>query len=141
MSEPLVTIEDLSLFLPGEASRRFVLHHINWQIERGRHCALLGANGSGKSTLLRLLRGELWPAHGHIWWHTPQRREESLLAGRSMTALVSPAQQENYQRQAWDLTGLDILLTGFEDTPLVYSDGGNQAQARKEAAIHMAARL
>ena len=141
MSEPLVTIEDLSLFLPGEASRRFVLHHINWQIERGRHCALLGANGSGKSTLLRLLRGELWPAHGHIWWHTPQGREESPLAGRSMTALVSPAQQENYQRQAWDLTGLDILLTGFEDTPLVYSDGGSQAQARKEAAMHMATRL
>ena len=120
MSEPLVTIENLSLFLPGEASRRFVLHHIDWQIERGRHCALLGANGSGKSTLLRLLRGELWPAEGHIWWHTPDGREESPLAGRSMTALVSPAQQENYQRQAWDLTGLDILLTGFEDTPLVY---------------------
>ena len=141
MSEPLVTIENLSLFLPGEASRRFVLHHIDWQIERGRHCALLGANGSGKSTLLRLLRGELWPAEGHIWWHTPDGREESPLAGRSMTALVSPAQQENYQRQAWDLTGLDILLTGFEDTPLVYSDGGSQAQARKDAAVHMAARL
>jgi len=58
-----------------------------------------------------------------------------------MTALVSPAQQENYQRQAWDLTGLDILLTGFEDTPLVYSDGGSQAQARKDAAMGMAARL
>ncbi|WP_291438943.1 ATP-binding cassette domain-containing protein [Desulfovibrio sp.] len=141
MSEPLVTIEDLSLFLPGESSRRFVLHHINWQIERGRHCALLGANGSGKSTLLRLLRGELWPAEGHIWWHTPDGREESPLAGRAMTALVSPTQQENYQRQAWDLTGLDILLTGFEDTPLVYSDGGSQAQARKDAAVHMAARL
>lgn len=141
MSEILVTIEDLSLFLPGETDRRFVLHHINWQLERGRHCALLGANGSGKSTLLRLLRGELWPARGHIWWHTPEGREESPLAGRSMTALVSPAQQENYQRQAWDLTGLDILLTGFEDTPLVYSDGGSQAQARKDAAMGMAARL
>lgn len=141
MFEPLVTIENLSLFLPGDASQRMVLHHIDWRIERGRHCALLGANGSGKSTLLRLLRGELWPASGHIWWHTAEGREQSPLAGRAMTAIVSPAQQENYQRQAWDLTGLDLLLTGFEDTPLIYSDGGNQALARREAAVRMAARL
>lgn len=141
MFEPLVTIENLSLFLPGDASQRTVLHHIDWRIERGRHCALLGANGSGKSTLLRLLRGELWPASGHIWWHTADGREQSPLAGRAMTTLVSPAQQENYQRQAWDLTGLDLLLTGFEDTPLIYSDGGNQALARREAAVRMASRL
>lgn len=141
MFEPLVTIENLSLFLPGDARQRMVLHHIDWRIECGRHCALLGANGSGKSTLLRLLRGELWPAKGHIWWHTAEGREQSPLAGRAMTALVSPAQQENYQRQAWDLTGLDLLLTGFEDTPLIYSDGGIQALARREAALRMAARL
>ncbi|MBB5144539.1 ATP-binding cassette domain-containing protein [Desulfovibrio intestinalis] len=141
MFEPLVTIENLSLFLPGDASQRTVLHHIDWRIERGRHCALLGANGSGKSTLLRLLRGELWPASGHIWWHTAEGPEQSPLAGRAMTTLVSPAQQENYQRQAWDLTGLDLLLTGFEDTPLIYSDGGNQAFARREAAVRMASRL
>lgn len=35
----------------------------------GAHCALIGPNGSGKSTLLRLMRGELWPAHGRIQWH------------------------------------------------------------------------
>ena len=119
MFEPIVTIRDLSLFLPGDVSQRRILHHIDWQVARGRHCALLGPNGSGKSTLLRLLRGELWPSKGHIWWHTAEGREQSPLAGRAMTALVSPGQQENYQRQAWDLTGLDLLLTGFDDTPLV----------------------
>ena len=141
MFEPIVTIRDLSLFLPGDASQRRILHHIDWQVARGRHCALLGPNGSGKSTLLRLLRGELWPSKGHIWWHTAEGREQSPLAGRAMTALVSPGQQENYQRQAWDLTGLDLLLTGFDDTPLVYSDGGTQALARREAAVRMAGRL
>lgn len=138
MSEIIVSIDDVSLFLPGDSSQQHVLHNINWQVRRGAHCALLGPNGSGKSTLLRLMRGELWPAKGRIQWHGPDGAEDSPLAGRAMTALVSPAQQENYQRQAWDLTGRDLLLTGFEDTPLVYTDS---TAFRKQAVDAMAARL
>ena len=138
MSETIVSIDDVSLFLPGDASQKHVLHNICWQVRRGGHCALLGPNGSGKSTLLRLMRGELWPARGRIQWHGPDGAEDSPLAGRAMTALVSPAQQENYQRQAWDLTGRDLLLTGFEDTPLVYADS---TAFRRQAVDAMAARL
>ena len=136
MSEIIVSIDDVSLFLPGDASQKHVLHNINWQVRRGAHCALIGPNGSGKSTLLRLMRGELWPAHGRIQWHGPDGPEDSPLAGRGMTSLVSPAQQENYQRQAWDLTGRDLLLTGFEDTPLVYTDS---TAFRRQAVDDMAA--
>lgn len=136
--QPLVSVENVSLFLPGDRSRTLVLRHISWRVERGGHCALLGPNGAGKSTLLRLLRGELWPAQGHIYWHTPEGPEESPLAGRAMSALVSPAQQENYQRRAWDLTGRDLLLTGFEDTPLLYTDSD---AARRDAVETLAARL
>lgn len=118
---PLVTVDHVSLFLPGDPTQETVLHGIDWQIARGGHCALLGPNGSGKSTLLRLLRGELWPAQGHIYWHTAAGAEESPLVGRAMSALVSPALQENYQRRAWDITGRELLLTGFEDTPLLYA--------------------
>ena len=138
MSDIIVSIEDVSLFLPGDSSQKHVLHNICWQVRRGAHCALLGPNGSGKSTLLRLMRGELWPAKGRIQWHGPNGAEDSPLAGRAMTALVSPAQQENYQRQAWDLTGRDLLLTGFEDTPLVYTDS---TALRRQAVDDMAARL
>ena len=127
---------------PGDPRQEMVLHHIDWRVERGRHCALLGPNGSGKSTLLRLLRGELWPASGHIYWHTEEGAEESPLAGRSMTALVSPAQQESYQRQAWDITGRDLLLTGLEDTPLLYSCSGMPRGDGQAAAVEaLAARL
>lgn len=138
MSDIIVSIDDVSLFLPGDSSQRHVLHNISWQVRRGAHYALLGPNGSGKSTLLRLMRGELWPAKGRIQWHGPNGAEDSPLAGRAMTALVSPAQQENYQRQAWDLTGRDLLLTGFEDTPLVYTDS---TAFRRQAVDDMAARL
>ncbi len=138
MSDIIVSIDDVSLFLPGDSSQKHVLHNISWQVRRGAHCALLGPNGSGKSTLLRLMRGDLWPAKGRIQWHGPKGAEDSPLAGRAMNALVSPAQQENYQRQAWDLTGRDLLLTGFEDTPLVYTDS---TALRRQAVDDMAARL
>ncbi|MBE6440861.1 MAG: ATP-binding cassette domain-containing protein [Desulfovibrio desulfuricans] len=134
----LVDIEHVSLFLPGDAGQAPVLHDIVWTVERGGHCALLGPNGSGKSTLLRLLRGELWPSRGRILWHGPDGPEDSPLVGRAMTALVSPLQQENYQRQAWDLSGRDLLLTGFEDTPLLYTQADS---ARERAVEDMAARL
>lgn len=139
---PLVTLDDVSLFLPGDPRQETVLHHINWRVERGRHCALLGPNGSGKSTLLRLLAGELWPARGHIYWHTPEGAEESPLAGRAMSALVSPAQQENLQRQAWDITGRDLLLAGLESASLLCNRPGARGDAEREAAVEaLAARL
>ncbi|MGE9984334.1 ATP-binding cassette domain-containing protein [Desulfovibrio sp. SGI.169] len=134
---PLITVDDVSLFLPGDSRQETVLHHINWRVERGRHCALLGPNGSGKSTLLRLLRGELWPAQGHIYWHTPDGAEESPLAGRAMSALVSPAQQENFQRQAWDITGRDLLLAGLNDAPTLRKRPG----AGEDAVEALAGRL
>ena len=32
---PLVDIEDLSLFLPGDARQKMILHHIDWHLCRG----------------------------------------------------------------------------------------------------------
>ena len=29
---PLVDIEDLSLFLPGDARQKMILHHIDWHL-------------------------------------------------------------------------------------------------------------
>lgn len=113
----LVSVQHVSLFLPGDAGQRKVLHKIDWNIASGRHCALQGANGAGKSTLLRLLAGELWPAEGRIFWYGPNGPEESPLVGRAMTALVSPALQERYQRRAWDQTGMDLLCTALPGKP------------------------
>src|SRR5262245_25299689 len=43
-----------------------ILTDINWQLERGRHWAVLGPNGSGKTTLLRIACGYLWPTSGRV---------------------------------------------------------------------------
>lgn len=138
MTEPLVTIDHLSLFLPGDAAHKNVLHDISWTIRRGEHCALMGVNGAGKTTLLSLLHGLLWPSAGSISWHGPEGPETSPIAGRSLSALVSPAQQERYQRLGWSITGRELLLTGFEDTPLLYSV---TSEEQDEAVKDMAARL
>lgn len=134
---PLVTVERVSLFLPGDPCQETVLHGIDWQIARGDHCAVLGPNGSGKSTLLRLgCAGSSGPRKGISAGTRPLAPDASPLAGRTMSALVSPALQENYQRRAWDITGRDLLLTGFDDTPLLYTQtpAVRQALVEKTAA-------
>ena len=129
---PLVDIEDLSLFLPGDARQKMILHHIDWHLCRGEHHLLLGHNGAGKTTLMRLMHGLLWPAEGRIVWHTSEGAETSPIAGRAVSALVSPDQQENYQRQRWYITGRELLLTAFEDTPLLYTNTSEQRHAQVE---------
>jgi iron complex transport system ATP-binding protein len=43
-----------------------ILTDINWQLDRGRHWAVLGPNGSGKTTLLKIACGYLWPTSGRV---------------------------------------------------------------------------
>lgn len=138
----LVSLVNASVTLYRDGVNHRILQDISLDIVRGQHLALLGPNGAGKSTLLKVLRGEQWtdspsdtPA---VTWYPSTRDkgdkgdkgdkagkteegEHSRLAGRALSALVSAAQQEQYLRQAWDLSGEDLLLTGFEDSPLLYS--------------------
>lgn len=148
----IVTLHQASVSLYENGSSRSALQDISLELHKGQHTALLGPNGAGKSTLLRLLRGEQWPDDNNaanttaaspsapIVWYSPHsgREEHSPLAGRAMSALVSAAQHENYVRQAWDLRGEDLLLTGFEDSPLLYTlPAPKQTQAVHELACKL----
>jgi molybdate transport system ATP-binding protein len=128
-----VTVEGVSLFLPGDSSRKMVLRDIDFSLRESGHCVLIGPNGAGKSTLLRLLHGELRPARGSIFWHTGEGAETSPLAGRAMSALVSPALQENYQHRAWEITGRDLLRIAPEENPLLYAGQGGVRRVETDA--------
>ncbi|MGD9602077.1 MAG: ABC transporter ATP-binding protein [Gammaproteobacteria bacterium] len=62
----LVIAEQLSKEFAGPEGMLTVLDDINFRLERGTTCAIVGASGSGKSTLLGLLAGLDSPTRGRV---------------------------------------------------------------------------
>lgn len=56
-STALLSLQDVSLSLDGNAGRVDILHGITLDVNRGETLALIGPSGSGKSSLLMLLGG------------------------------------------------------------------------------------
>ncbi|MBQ6942677.1 MAG: ATP-binding cassette domain-containing protein, partial [Akkermansia sp.] len=46
--ENVINVEKATVYLSG----REILHGINWQVQKGERCFILGANGAGKTTLV-----------------------------------------------------------------------------------------
>ena len=87
---PLVDIEDLSLFLPGDARQKMILHHIDWHLCRGEHHLLLGHNGAGKTTAFNVVTGVYAPTNGAVWFegrkiieNTPHGKMKKLYKGQN----------------------------------------------------------
>ena len=59
-----IAFHDVTFTYPG--ADRPVLKHISFQLEPGRHYALVGENGCGKSTLVKLLVGLYTPDSGAV---------------------------------------------------------------------------
>lgn len=59
---PAVRVERLAAGYGGEP----VLRELDFAVERGRTCCVLGPNGGGKTTLFRVLLGELRPSSGNV---------------------------------------------------------------------------
>lgn len=156
---PLAVLDNVRVSFGG----RRALDGASWTLRAGECWAVFGRNGAGKSTLLRVVRGTTRPDQidgGQVTWYPPASSgasespgetppgkisarqtssgETSALTGRALCASVSSAQQERYMRQGWLLTGEELLLTGYFDTPLLYEDPGAE---RVAAARDLARRL
>ncbi|MEG6505951.1 ATP-binding cassette domain-containing protein [Nitratidesulfovibrio sp. 1201_IL3209] len=146
---PLAVLDNVRVSFGG----RRALDGASWTLRAGECWAVFGRNGAGKSTLLRVVRGTTRPDQidgGRVTWFPPATDSEtapppetSPLVGRALCANVSSAQQERYVRQGWLLTGQELLLTGYFDTPLLYEDPGAEriAAARDLARSLGAAHL
>lgn len=68
-----ITFEDVSFRYPG--TERDVLHHLNFTLEAGDTCVLVGLNGAGKTTLIKLLTRLYDPSEGRILFDGHDIRE------------------------------------------------------------------
>jgi len=57
MTDPILSLKDLTFALDGNAGRVEILHGISLSVEKGETLGLIGPSGSGKSSLLMLMGG------------------------------------------------------------------------------------
>lgn len=138
----LARLEDVSLYF----GNRPVFKNLSLCLYKGEHVALLGANGTGKSTLLRLLQGEIQPStppageesSGNIYWDFEGVEEPYRITALQHVRLVSPAQQKNYVRQGWNITGQEIVLSGLGNSAMLYGEAA-ASQSAQVAELAIAA--
>jgi molybdate transport system ATP-binding protein len=133
---PLVRLSGASV-TRGDAK---LLDGIDFRLGAGERYAVLGPNGAGKTTLLRLLRGDITPDLAQEKAPSEVRAydlpgadgpQATALGLRQRLALVSGDMQDLYAKNEWAITGLDVVITGFYDTPLLYAE---PTQAERETA-------
>ena len=84
-SQPVIQVKDLyKIYRVGETRVR-ALNGVDFTIERGNFCSIVGTSGSGKSTLLNMLAGLEKPTKGEIiiaGEHMETKTENQLVAFR-----------------------------------------------------------
>lgn len=136
MTDALITVEHLSKEFTGPAGTLKVLDDINFRVEHGTSCAIVGASGSGKSTLLGLLAGLEVPTSGRC-----------LIAGQDLAVMDEDARARlrnasiGFVFQQFHLlatlTALENVLLPLE---LAGSPGARDTAAAALARVGLAAR-
>ncbi|MBD5458338.1 MAG: ABC transporter ATP-binding protein [Lachnospiraceae bacterium] len=84
-AEPVITVKDLyKIYRVGETRVR-ALNGVDFTINRGDFCSIVGTSGSGKSTLLNMMAGLEKPTKGEIiiaGEHMEKKTENQLVAFR-----------------------------------------------------------
>ncbi|MDO5451440.1 MAG: ATP-binding cassette domain-containing protein [Akkermansia sp.] len=107
----VVNIEGARVYLSG----REILHGIDWRVEQGERCFILGANGAGKTTLVRMMMGYAWPLYGarvEVLGH--RFGTVNLQELRKRIAWVSPLMHQWLGDREW--TGREMVLSGPDAT-------------------------
>jgi molybdate transport system ATP-binding protein len=100
----------------------FLLSNIDWVLRSGENWAVIGGNGAGKTTFLNLVRGDIWPAPGcgRRLYHLNGKPQTGPIGFHEKTGAVSTDLLDRYRINGWDLTGVEVVCTGFNRTAFLY---------------------
>ena len=118
MTESILTISEIS----KRYGQQFALHQVNFSVDKGEICGLVGENGAGKTTLLRVLTGLIKPSAGQITY-TQNLRQGALIESPALYPHLSAYDNLYYVGRQIGLSDLknrvaDILqLIGLADVP------------------------
>ena len=133
-SDLIISLSNVSVKIQGCT----LLSGITWRLKRGEHWAFIGGNGAGKSTLLRLIRGELWPAPGgpgKRLYKFDSHTQESPIGIKRRIALVSSELQDAYHRNQWNMSGREVVYTGFFDSAWLHQDPTEEQKTAAEQLL------
>ena len=116
--------------LACQSGRRFLIHQINWEVQKGDHWILFGMNGCGKTTLLSIIAGFKGHTKGKLQVFGQEYSEENIFELRKKIGWVSSSFFDKYL--SWE-SALDIVLSGVSGTLSLSKDitDADVKQARK----------
>ena len=65
--EHFVQFEDVSKYYQTGSVRIAAADHLNFYVDKGEFCIIVGPSGAGKTTLLNILGGMDTCDEGHVW--------------------------------------------------------------------------
>lgn len=130
----LIALNNVSVNIEGHT----LLSGVTWQLKRGENWALLGGNGAGKSSFLRLIRSELWPDAGMAGkriYNLDGNPGESAVGIKKRIPLFSSELQDRYHRHQWDMSGREVVYTGFFDSAWLHQSPTDEQKESAEQII------
>lgn len=101
--EDMLAVHDLSFDYDSKPT----LRDIDFAVEPGMMCGLLGPNASGKSTLFKLINGILQPKRGRVF---VKGVDVARLSRRAVAGLMAVVPQ--YASAAFSFTALQMVVMG-----------------------------
>lgn len=148
MTDPILTVKELSITFPDRKGDLDALASVSFTIQPREFICVLGPSGSGKTTLLRILAGLIEPTSGSFTFAGGKPRigmvfqQSNLMPWRTAVENITlPLElqgvpQDETRRRAKELIEL-VELQGFETSwPRDLSGGMAQRVAIARALIH-----